>query len=133
MRVTFPNPVIFCSGDTLHCRLCADHTSSITFLLNSYFQMRMCKNCIFYSVAFYLCSPSLLWGILLCLKTPFSYWSHSFFFFSISEGIQETNVPILFVVHFSLAFLLLSLEFWVETDCSNNLELLYLFFWGLKG
>lgn len=87
---------------------------------------------IFFSGAFYLWSSKLRWCIFFCLENPFSYLPYFFFLVCISQRIQETNLLILFVVHFSMAFLLLSLEFWLKTNRFNNLKLSYPFFWGLK-
>lgn len=150
MRLTSQSPVNFPLGlvlqkptlspysweeRTLHCKLCADHSSSITSVLNSYFQMRICRNyilchCYFYSGAFYLCfSPTSL-GYIALSKNPLQLFAILFLF--ISEGIQENKFTNLVCCSFFTDFLLLGLEFWLKTNCSNKLKLLDLFFWGLK-
>lgn len=123
MRLTSQSPVNFPLGlvlqkptlspysweeRTLHCKLCADHSSSITFVLNSYFQMRICGNCIlchcyFYSGAFYLCfSPTSL-GYIALSKNPLQLFA-ILFFYLFQKEFRKTNLLILFVVHFSLIF-----------------------------
>lgn len=99
--------------------------------------MRICRiytlcHCYFYSGAFYLCfSPTSL-GFIALSKNPLQLFAILFFVFLFQKEFRKTNLLILFVVHFFTDFLLLSLEFWLKTNRSNKLKLLYLFFWGLK-